>query len=546
MVLKTQAVQWSKRGAVVLFGMALLWGCATPSAEEQKQDAFFDEWKQKAEEARGHSPSARKRVLSLSEEGTTLIQPSDDEAVRAERPLPNDPISLKMHNAEVAVVLRALARAVGQNIIINETVRGTIKINVSKAPWDQVFRSILRNHGLTYEWEGDIIRIVTLEDKKKNLEQLEAEQQIKSKMKEIEMVAPLVTRIVGVDYANAEDLQANLTGFLTRRGGNGAGEKAEPIGAVMVDKHTNSLIIQAMQGDIEKILRLIEALDKPTPQVLIEAHIVETTKDTARDLGVQWGGLFYGTAGNTNLYGTPGANAGRIDPVTGSVQPGTLGQSLNQPLDPTTGMASNFPADISSEGLFLGFVAEKVGKRLLSVQLSALEDEGKLNILSSPSITTLDNQEAIIESGQEVPYQTVEDDDVEIKWKKAVLSLKVTPHVIDDQTLKLEIITNKDELDFENSVLGNPTVITKSAQTNVILFDGQTTVIGGLSKETAGDNEAGIPWLKDIPILGYLFKSIGKSNQMEDVLIFITPHILEKAQAEEKPQPSGAAEGSSG
>jgi type IV pilus assembly protein PilQ len=201
----------------------------------------------------------------------------------------------------------------------------------------------------------------------------------------------------------------------------------------------------------------------------------------------------------------------------------------------TAGQAANFPAAFSqggaanaATGLTIGYIYESVGKTLLAVQLSALEEDGKLNILSSPSITTLDNQKAIIESGDEVPFQTVEDGEVKIEYKKAVLSLEVTPHVIEGDTLKMTILTSKDELDFTRTVAGNPTVKTKKAETNVILFDGQTTVIGGLNKENKSKNESGIPFLKNIPVLGYLFKGQSKQDTMEEVLIFITPHILDE------------------
>ncbi len=163
-----------------------------------------------------------------------------------------------------------------------------------------------------------------------------------------------------------------------------------------------------------------------------------------------------------------------------------------------------------------------------------MQTEGKVNILSSPSITTLDNQKAIIESGQEVPYQTVENGEVKIEYKKAVLSLEVTPHVIGNNTLKLNINTKKDELDFANAVGGQPAIRTKSAITNVLLFDGQTTVIGGLSKENSDRYRIqGVPWLKDIPILGYLFKGKETIDSLDEVLIFITPHILGEQFADE-------------
>jgi type IV pilus assembly protein PilQ len=317
---------------------------------------------------------------------------------------------------------------------------------------------------------------------------------------------PLLTQVIPIDYADAAKLKENLENFLSES------EPGKHIGSVLVDEGTNALIVKAMRSDLKQILGLIEKLDRPTRQILIEARIVEATRETARELGVQWGGL-----AEEGAWVYPGSNS-----------TGVVGDSFSEDgIDPTSGWAVNFPATLASgTGLTLGMAVEEVGSHLLAVQLSALQQEGKLNILSSPSITTLDNQSAVIESGDEVPFQTVENGEVNIEYKKAVLSLEVTPHVIEGQTLKLSIITNKDELDFSRTVSGNPTIITKKAETNVILYDGQTTVIGGLNKETRDESNSGVPGLQDIPLLGYLFKGTSRSNRMEDVLIFITPHIL--------------------
>lgn len=488
--------------------ISMLLSCAGTKTE--KKDPFFDKWKAMAEKSRGYSPVPKRCALDLPDKRNKAdSKPKLKREPEKKRPLPAQEITLKMHKTDVAVVLRTMARAVNQNIMINETIRGSIDINVKNAPWDQVFHSILRTQGLTYDWEGDIICIITLEDREKNLKQLEAEQQIQSKKREMEMVEPLLTRLINVEFADAKSLKENLEKFLTEK------TEGKPLGSVMVDEHTNSLIIQAIRKDMERMIPLIEELDRPTPQILIEAHIVETTKDTAQELGIQWGGLYHGD----NYWITPGANS-----------QGILDQSLSEEgIDPTSGFASNFPADLADGmGMTIGYVAENIGNSILNVQLSALQIEGKLNILSSPSITTLDNQPATIESGSEVPFQTVEDDDVKIEFKKAVLSLKVTPHVIKDQMLKMNIITHNDELDFTRTVVGYPTIITKKAQTNVMLFDGQTTVIGGLSKEKTGRSENGVPLLKHIPLFGYLFKGKGNNNSMEEVLIFITPHILKE------------------
>jgi len=504
-----------------------LFSACTGTEKVEKKDPFFDKWQAKAESSRGYSPSAGKHAVDLPELQENRIESSSTKAEKSApgKPLPKRNISLKMYNTDVAVVLRALARAVNQNIIINENVKGLVNINVDKAPWDEAFHSILRSQGLTFAWQGEIINIVSTADKANELKQLEVEQQIQSKIKEMEIVESLITRVVSVNFADAEGLKTNLEKFLT--------EKAEgkALGSVMVDKHTNALIIQAINNDMENIIRLIEDLDKPTSQVLIEAHIVETTSDTARELGIQWGGLYHGTSGSDNYWITPGVAQGGTVPGSplGDGYGVGVAQGSGGTVDPSSGYAVNFPVALTDGmGLSIGYVAEEVGKNILAVQLSALQKEGRLNILSSPSITTLDNQEAIIESGKEVPFQTISDGEVQIEFKKAVLSLRVTPHVINGQTLKLSINTHKDELDFSNQVQGNPTIITKSAQTTVMLYDGQTTVIGGLNKETASQSEAGVPWLKNIPILGYLFKSRSNTNTMEEVLIFITPHILKE------------------
>jgi type IV pilus assembly protein PilQ len=323
---------------------------------------------------------------------------------------------------------------------------------------------------------------------------------------------------VAVKFSEAEKLKSNLEQFVTvDRNGN-------PTGSILVDEHTNSLIVQAIQSDMDRILAVVKKLDRPTPQVLIEAYIVEASKDVARELGVQWGGAYRGKSGDKNVI------------VSGN-QGNTATDGLGEAIDVTTGAVVDLPAQ--SLGGFnpatLGLIYTRVGEFLLSTQLSALQDQGKLNILSSPSITTQDNQLAFIESGEDIPYQTVEDGEVKVEYKEAVLKLEVTPSVIDGDTLKLDIKVNKDEADFTRTVLGNPTIVTRRAETNVIQNDGQTIVIGGLSQETARRIQTGTPFLEDIPGLGYLFKRKSSADELEELLIFITPHILKPKAARTKP-----------
>jgi type IV pilus assembly protein PilQ len=498
--------QWVLFRLATFFLLTCVAGCT--QQEIQKKETFYDQWQARAAESQGFSPPEQHRIIDMPEN-----QAPSDKTVAVEnqiaKPLPDKPVTLKIHQADISVLLRALARSVGISIIINDSVKGITSINVAKLPWNQVFEGILKTHGLSYAWEGDLLRIVTLDDKADIVRQLQADQKILSTRRQMELSEPLLTKIVHVDYADAGKLKTNLERFLTEA------DNGKILGSVLLDEHNNALIIQATRSDLERMIALITELDQPTAQVLIEAHIIEANSETARELGVQWGGLYTGN----DYWVTPNTSD-------------AFGLTAADAVNPSSGVAANFPADLSGaavtgSGFALGMIVES-GGLLLSAQLNALEEEGKLNILSSPSITTLDNQKAIIESGDEVPYQTVDDNKVQIEYKKAVLRLEVTPHVIEGDTLKMDITTNKDELDFTRTVSGNPTVITKKAQTNVVVFDGQTTVIGGLNKQTDRGIDYGVPWLRKIPGLGYLFKGESKSNQMQDLLIFITPHILKR------------------
>ena len=498
--------------------VAWMGGCSSKKDLKDVQDPFYEQWRVKAEESKGTSPVEPPPI----DEPPYEIATSDrEEEVKpqAPRPLPERKISLKMNDIDVAVLLRALARAADQNIILNEKVAGKVNINIHQAPWDQVFNGILRSNGLSYAWEGDIIRIMTAED-------MDADLRNKAREQALMLTQTPLTRIVAVKFTEANKLKANLERFVTvDRGG-------KKIGSILVDEHTNSLIIQAIRNDMDRILAVVKKLDRPTPQVLIEAIIVEANKDVARELGIQWGGVYAGKAGGDKRAIVSGQQGGATVDTGVPIAPG-----VDPNLDVTSGSVVDLPALPLSgfDPMSLGLIYTRVGEYLLRTQLSALQDQGKLHILSSPSITTLDNQTALIESGQDVPYQSVEDGEVKVEYKKAVLALRVIPHVIDGGTLKMYIKVNKDEPDFSRTVLGNPTIITKNAETNVIQNDGQTIVIGGLSKETSSRNDTGTPFLEDIPGLGYLFKRESSADQMEELLIFITPHILKPRALGGKP-----------
>jgi len=349
----------------------------------------------------------------------------------------------------------------------------------------------------------------------------------------------LLTMVVTVDYADAAKLRDSLKELLTKD------RDGKVRGSILVDQHTNSMIIQATRDDLRRMIPMIEKLDKPAAQILIKANIVEATKSTARNLGVQWGGMYTNRWGGQNYYITPGGSGGTTTtpPTSGSYTPtyGSTGISGQ-------GFAGNFPVDptaIAAAGGAgsLGLIFGTIGGSVLEVQLQALQSDGQLNILSSPSITTLDNQMAYTENGERIPYVATSTSSgvvtQEVKFEDAVLRLEITPHVIDGKHLKMKIRVKKDQVDPTRTVQGNPYIIKKQTETNLIVQDGETIVISGLTKQQTSKSDTGFPGLKDIPGLGYLFKSDSRSEDMEEVLIFITPHVL-KTQAAAQAAPAAA------
>ena len=511
------------RGAMVIMAGVLVFGCA--GTKEVKKDPFFEKWNLKAKESVGTSPVAKVRTLKIPDE------PRAAAAVTTEhRTLPTMRVTLIMRDTDIGVALRTLARAAKQNILIKSEIQGRISVDFRKVRWDEAFLSIMRSKMLTYVWDGDIIRITTAADLQNDLALAKIDRERREQQIIKSRLSPLLPMVVPINYADPGKLKQNLEGFLTRD------DQGSPYGSIRVDEHTNSLIIQATRSDLERIIPMVTKIDKPTPQIRIEANIVETTKETARELGVQWGGMYGNTSGSNSYYITPGGVAGTAgtSPAGGAYAPmyGSAGISGH-------GMGVNFPVGSSAMATAdgaasLGLMFGKIGGSILEMQLTALQSDGKLNILSSPSITTLDNQMAFTENGERIPFVSYSDGDQEVSWEDAVLHLEITPHVIDGENLKMKILIKKDEVDTSRNVAGNPYIIKKQTDTTLIVKDGETIVISGLSKQRTSGGDRGIPGLKDVPALGYLFKGDSRAEKMEEVLIFITPHILKPEVAEQK------------
>ncbi len=544
----------------------ILGGCATGKKPDPAPVDQLEQWRLLAKRSVESAPALPDRSRSLdaqaAQDPASPDPAPDPEPVAAQdllspepavpvsstlRNLPDMPVTMNMNDVSVPVLLRTLAKIADLNMMINDSITGQTQLVVNESPWNQVFLGLLDAYGLAYEWAGDILQVFSVADFKKRQSLLEARNDYENAKIRQELARsqlayqkrrqePLVTRIVTIRYASLESLHQNLNQYLavTRNEKTASPDISSALlpmagtasdadsqtrpgekGSIMMDAESNALIIHASQSDIDQLLPIIEQLDQPSKQILIEAHIVEVESNTGKALGIQWGGLSSSKTSSDKQI-TVG---GDISPFGQQLQDGAF-------LNPVDGNVVNLPM-VGDTGLNLGVMAQKMGSFVLYAQLMALQEEGVLNILSKPSITTQNHQKAIIRSGKEVPYQTVEDNTVSIEWKEAVIKLEVTPHVIDDQVVRLDILTHKDELDFSSSINGNPTIITKNAETSVMLMNGQTTVIAGLNKEKKTDSEQGIPGLKDMPGLGWLFKSTDKDKEKEELLIFITPHILD-------------------
>ena len=394
------------------------------------------------------------------------------------------PVSLDFQGSDLRAVLRVFAEISGLNIVIDPSIQGTVDVALRDVPWDQALDIILRANKLGYVVDGTIVRIAPLQvlaDEEVQRRKLTEEQALAGELR-------VLTR--SLSYARAEDLRALLTStVLSQRG------------SIQTDPRTNTLIINDLSERLERASELITTLDRPEPQVEIEARIIQTTRDFARRLGVQWGA------------------SGRAVPELGNTLPlafpnqGSIGSGVNLGIDGAP----------STVGLALGAINGAIN---LDVALSAVEESGQGRILSSPRVTTQNNVAAEITQGVQIPIQTVANNTVTVTFRDAALTLKVTPQITAANTVIMNVNLENASPDFSRSVNNIPPIDTQRAVTRVLVSDGETTVIGGifLSREQASQDRT--PGLHRVPLLGWLFKRDEMSDESRELLIFITPRIL--------------------
>ncbi len=420
-------------------------------------------------------------------------------------------ISLDFKDADIHNILRLIAEVAKINIITSDDVKGKITITLRNVPWDQALDIILKTKKLGKVQHDNIIRIAPLEEITKEQELLQKAAEIKK------VIEPLRVRVISVNFADAIDLEKQIKNLLSDRG------------TVAIDKRTNVLIVKDILENVVKAEGLVRSLDSETPQVLIEARVVEANTTFLREVGVQWGGNlgFSSATGNPTGLAFPstiGVKGGADDSTTNTTTSGTANPG---------NFAINLPAAVGAgSGGALGLILGSAnGAYQLNLRLSALENRGTVKIISAPKITTLDNQKAVIGQGTSIPISVTSAAGVNTVFVDAKLQLEVTPHVTREGSIVMVIKITKNEPDFSRTgAQGDPTITKKEAETRVMVRDGDTTVIGGIFTRTTSDSFSGIPFLSRIPILGWFFRHTSHEDDRTELLIFITPRIVNRLQ----------------
>jgi type IV pilus assembly protein PilQ len=395
-------------------------------------------------------------------------------------------ITLDFKDADIDNILRLFAEVSDLNIITTEDVTGTVTVRLVDVPWDQAFDIILQSKNLGVERIGNVMRIAPLE-------RISMERKLRADAaKATEELEPLTTELIQVSYSTAAELASKVRGLLSSRG------------SVTVDERTNTLIVKDIQANIMNAKDLVRILDAQTPQVLIQAKVIEANLDFGRELGIQWGGSF-------QQPGDPASTVAGDSPAGGD-------------------WAINLPAAVGSGagGAIEFAIANLTNTRYLQARISALESKGQGKIISSPRVTTLDHTEASIEQGLRIPYlKLTEEGTATTDFIEANLKLTVTPHVTADDHIKMELTISKDTPDQSIVVQGVPSIDKKEVKTEVLVMDGEVVVIGGIYTYTKTGTVDAVPLFYKIPLLGWLFQKRTKDDTKRELLIFIAPRIVQ-------------------
>lgn len=422
-------------------------------------------------------------------------------------------LSLNFQNIEVRAVLQLIADFTGLNLVTSDTVQGNLTLRLKNVPWDQALDIILRTKGLAMRQNGNVIQIAPSEEIAAR-EKLELESQ-----KQVAELAPLRSEFIRVNFAKASDiatlLKAKENSLLSQRGN------------VAVDERTNTLLIQDVSDKLVEIRKLVTTLDVPQRQVLIESRVVIADDNFSKDLGAKFG---VSKKINPASTGTTVTTSGTVNGATNSLNALPFGNSNNAPATfniPVDRLNVNLPVAGPSIGLAIARLPYGI---LLDLELSALQKEKRGEVISNPRVVTANQKEAYIEQGEEIPYlEASSSGATTVSFKKAVLSLKVKPQITPDNHIIMDLTVNKDSRGDLVVLAGStvPAINTKQVSTQVLVDNGETIVLGGVYEQTTSKDSQRVPFLGDLPYVGFLFRQELNINNKNELLIFVTPKILE-------------------
>jgi type IV pilus assembly protein PilQ len=426
-------------------------------------------------------------------------------------------LTLNFQDIDVRSVLQLLADTSGQNIVVSDSVTGNLTLRLQNVPWDQALDIVLRTKGLDKRRQDNVIIIGPTE------ELATREKAELAAHKEVQELSPTHTEFMQVNYAKVADLQKLIKNTSAKD------SMLSPRGSLSIDERTNTLLVQDTSDKLADIRRLVQTLDVPVKQVLIEARIVIVSDTFERDLGARLGITGFTTAGANSLISVSGTNVG-TDTMVSSVLPSATGTAPTGNVQlPTLDnrYQVNLPAANTNGSIALSVLG---GKHLLDLELSAAQNEGKSETVSSPRVITANQKQATIMQGVEIPYQeSASSGATTTQFKNAVLSLKVTPLITPDNRVILDLDVSDDSVGQQvTSATGGsvPSIDTREIITQVLVNDGQTVVLGGILDTTKTRSANKVPFFADIPVLGHLFQSTTNINNKTELLIFITPKIL--------------------
>ncbi|MFP3869306.1 MAG: type IV pilus secretin PilQ [Syntrophobacteria bacterium] len=467
-----------------------------PEPIQLEKPATVVEARAPARPAVAKEPGRPAEARQLTEEMTHVLGAEPFPLFEERKVYTGKPISLDFHDVDIRNVLRLIANITGKNIVVEPDVKGRVTLKVVDVPWDQVLDLILGMNKLGMVVEGNVMRIATAEklktERRNKIEAIKAE---KERLAEAKDLGEITTEYLQVNYADAKSLRDKIE----------LNKSAQ--GSIDVDERTNMIIYSDFPARLANAREMLDRLDRPTPQVMIEARIVEASTNFSRDLGIQWGGSYTARelsdelGGDLTFQGLLGGENFAVSAPVGAI--GSLGIAFSR--------IGGSPLE-------------------LDVRLSSLETSGEGRIIASPRIFTLDNVEATIEQGKDIPVPVQTEDGISTEYKTAALTLKVTPHITPDEKVRLEVEAEKNEPDFGQVVNDVPAITRRSAQTELLVNSGDTIVIGGVVTQDRSWTEERVPFFSSLPVLKWLFKSRLVRDDKTELLIFLSPSIVKERQ----------------